>query len=107
VHTFMTFVVIPLSAIGPRPFQPRVFATFIFAWHGPYNARGTRWQAAERTPWNHRLLPTDVPGVVQYLVAVELPCEQWREAPNHSIQVISSIPVLDRPEALCSHRVEA
>jgi len=29
VHTFMNFVVIPLSAIGQRPFQPRVFATFV------------------------------------------------------------------------------
>ncbi len=25
VHLFMSFVVIPLSAIGPRPFAPRVF----------------------------------------------------------------------------------
>jgi len=29
VHFFMSFVVIPLSAIGPRPFEPRSFVTFL------------------------------------------------------------------------------
>ena len=32
VHLFMTFVVIPLSAIGPRPFVPRVFC-YLLAIH--------------------------------------------------------------------------
>jgi hypothetical protein len=30
VHVFMTFVVIPLSAIGSRPFVLRTFAAFLF-----------------------------------------------------------------------------
>jgi len=29
VHVFMTFVVIPLSAIGTRPFVPRTFLAFL------------------------------------------------------------------------------
>jgi len=29
VHLFMTFVVIPLSAIGTRPFVPRSFVAYL------------------------------------------------------------------------------